>query len=80
MSTAKKTIFHTVNNRMYLPLYSPFSLAIFLYEIRLAIDAINVPKPPRFVPTISPAILSVNPDKSNAAGTLLMTWLAIIAV
>ncbi len=36
-------------------------------------DAIRVPRPPRFVPMISAAVSSVNPDRSRAAGTLLVT-------
>lgn len=35
-------------------------------------DAIKVPRPPKFVPMISPEKSSVNPDSSSAAGTLLM--------
>ena len=42
-------------------------------------EAINVPRPPRFVPTISAVHLSVNPDKRRAAGTLLIIWLLKIA-
>ena len=41
-------------------------------EIRLAMDAISVPRPPRFVPIISALILSEKPDSSSAAGTLLI--------
>ena len=38
-------------------------------------EAISVPRPPRFVPTMSSGYLSVKPDRSSAAGTLLMIWL-----
>ena len=50
-----------------------FFCTMNLYEIRLAIDAINVPKPPMLVPTINAGKLSVKFDKSSAAGTLLTT-------
>ena len=56
-------------------IYPPFSFGrVFtknLYDIRLAIDAIRVPKPPIFTPINKPFQLSVNPDKSSAEGTLL---------
>ena len=42
-------------------------------------EAISVPSPPRFVPTIRALILPVNPDNNIAAGTLLITWLAATA-
>lgn len=57
-----------------------FSLAIYLKLIRLAIDAIIVPRPPIFIPIISLEILSVNCNKSIAAGTLLIIWLATTEV
>ena len=40
--------------------------------IRLAILAMSVPSPPRFVPMIRDLPSSVNADKSIAAGTLLI--------
>lgn len=42
-------------------------------------EAISVPSPPRLVPIMRAAHLFVNPDKSSAAGTLLITWLLRIA-
>lgn len=40
--------------------------------MRLAIEAISVPRPPIFVPIISWGALFVNFEKSTAAGTLLI--------
>ena len=38
-------------------------------------EAMRVPRPPRFTPVSSAAKSSVKPDSRSAAGTLLMTWL-----
>ena len=38
-------------------------------------EAIRVPRPPTFTPTISSRRSLLYPDRSMAAGTLLMTWL-----
>ena len=43
-------------------------------------EAIRVPSPPRLVPTIRASHSEVKPERSKAAGTLLMTWLAHTAV
>ena len=75
-STARNSTFANVKYARYLPLAPLSCLATYLNEIRLAMDAIRVPSPPRLVPTIRSVYLSVNPDSSTAAGTLLMTWLA----
>ena len=45
-------------------------------DIRLARDAMSVPRPPRFTPVRSAGAFSVNPARRIAAGTLLITWLA----
>ena len=73
INATRKIILATVKNRRYFPLDTFFFCAMNLYEIRLAIDAINVPKPPILVPTINAGKLSVKFDKSSAAGTLLTT-------
>ena len=44
--------------------------------MRLAREAMRVPRPPTFVPTSRPFQSSVKVERSTAAGTLLMTWLA----
>ena len=62
-----------MNNAKYRPFCNGNSLAISRYEIRLAIEAISVPRPPRFVPMIRERIFSVNPESRIAAGTLLVT-------
>ena len=66
-----------VKTRRYLP-DETFSFAMSLNEIRLAIDAIRVPRPPRFTPMSRLFILSVNPERSMAAGTFEKIWLAAI--
>ena len=45
-------ILEAVNIPKYLPLRFLFSFAIYLKLIRLAMDAIRVPRPPILVPTI----------------------------
>ena len=40
----------------------------------------SVPSPPRFVPMIRSYSFDVNPDSKRAVGTLLMIWLAPIAM
>ena len=45
-------IFEAVNIPKYFPLRFLFSFAIYLKLIRLAMDAISVPRPPILVPTI----------------------------
>ena len=45
-------ILETVNIPKYFPLRFLFSFAIYLKLIRLAMDAIRVPRPPILVPTI----------------------------
>ena len=57
---------------MYLPVSSGFSLENNLYDITLAKDAINVPKPPIFTANNKSDPYSVNPDNKMAAGTLLI--------
>ena len=42
--------------------------------MRLAMLAIRVPRPPRFVPITKALPLSVNAERRSAAGTLLITW------
>ena len=44
--------------------------------MRLARLATGVPRPPTSTPSSSSPALSVKPERSRAAGTLLMTWLA----
>ena len=41
-------------------------------DIRLAMEAIRVPRPPMFVPIISAFSLLVKPERSIAHGTLLI--------
>ena len=65
-------ILEAVNVPKYFPLKFLFSFAIYLKLIRLAMDAIRVPRPPILVPTIKARQLSVKPDKRSAAGTLLI--------
>ena len=72
----KKTIFTKENVSMYLPILT-FSFAINLNEIRLAIDAIKVPSPPRFTPISKSLAFSVNFERRIAAGTFENTWLEI---
>ena len=48
----KNAKFAIVKDRKYLPRSVAFSFAIYLKLIRLAMDAISVPRPPRFVPMI----------------------------
>ena len=43
-------------------------------EIRLAIEAIGVPRPPMFVPRIRPWPSEEKPESISAAGTLLRAW------
>ncbi len=45
-------ILEAVNIPKYFPLRLLFSFAIYLKLIRLAMDAIRVPRPPILVPTI----------------------------
>ena len=54
-----------------------YSRITILYEIRLAMDAISVPRPPKLQPMIRLCHCDVNPERSRAAGTLLMIWLVI---
>ena len=68
-------MFKSVNVIRYFPLQLLSCAATYLYEIRLAIDAINVPSPPKFVPVKSKSNLSVKPESKIAAGTLLIIWL-----
>ena len=42
-------------------------------------DAMSVPRPPRFVPTMSAAKFDVKPESRMAAGTFDSTWLAMTA-
>ena len=46
------TMFETVNIPKYFPLRFLFPFAIYLKLIRLAMDAIRVPRSPILVPTI----------------------------
>ena len=39
-------------------------------------EAMRVPRPPRFTPMSRGRASSVKPERSRAAGTLLITWLA----
>ena len=39
-------------------------------------EAISVPRPPRFVPITRETASSVKPESSSAAGTFESTWLA----
>ena len=52
-----------------------FSFCKNLKEIKLAIDAIKVPKPPIFTPIRSSLPLLVKPDNKILAGTLEKIWL-----
>ena len=79
-SRIRKTIFAMVNTIKYLPRSVVFSLAIYLKLIKLAMEAINVPSPPIFVPIMSAEQFFVNPDKRMAVGTLLIIWLERVAV
>ena len=64
----------------------PLSLLSFeneawnLYVMRLAMLAMRVPRPPRFVPIMRASPLLVKADRSRAAGTLLITCDEAIAV
>lgn len=73
--TARNTRFDIVKIARYFPQLLPVP-ATYLKLMRLAMEAISVPRPPMLVPTINPCILSVNPDRRIAAGTLLIIWLA----
>ena len=73
----RKTIFTAVNTAIYFT-EEIFSFATSLNEIRLAIEAIRVPKPPRFTPMSRLFILSVKPERRMAAGTFEKIWLAAI--
>lgn len=50
------------------------------HVMRLARDAIGVPRPPMLTPTSNGFQVSVKVDSSTAAGTLLMIWLVPMAV
>lgn len=59
--------------------YLPFLVLVFainLNEIKLAIEAIRVPRPPILTPINKSLALFENPDKSIAVGTLENAWLA----
>ena len=64
----RKIIFIIVKVSMYFSVLF-FSLATNLKEIRLAIDAISVPRPPRLTPINKFFAFSVNFDSRIAAGT-----------
>ncbi len=57
----KNTIFTAVKMSIYLPELM-LSFAMSLNEIRLAIDAISVPNPPRFTPTSRAVAFCVKPE------------------
>ena len=61
-------MFTTVKTNMYLPVLI-FSFAINLKDIRLAIEAINVPSPPRLTPISKSCALLVNFESRIVAGT-----------
>ena len=50
-------------------------MATALYEMRLAIEAIRVPSPPKLTPISISCHSEVNPESNSAAGTLLIIWL-----
>ena len=76
VSTARNATFHSVKTQKKVPFRPGYSPAKNLKEIRLARDAISVPRPPRFTPVRRGAKSAVNPASRMAAGTLLMIWLA----
>ena len=51
-STTKDETFKTVKTTKYLTLNSSNSRTRILYDIKFAMDAISVPKPPKLIPTI----------------------------
>ena len=80
MRNKRKIKLNTVNIFKYCDFLSGINSAANLYDIRLAIDAIRVPRPPILTPIRSSNHLSVNPESSKADGTLLIIWLEITAV
>ena len=77
-NTIRNITLYTVNVTKYFPFPSGTSLTYCLYDIRLAIEAISVPRPPILTPSARFFILCVNPDSRSAAGTLLIHWLVMI--
>ena len=61
------------NMRMYLPDLAPSAFRYIWKEIRLAREAMRVPKPPISAPRSILAPFSVKPDSITVAGTLLIT-------
>lgn len=57
---------------MYFFVSAFFVLTYCLNEIRLAMEAMSVPRPPTLVPMISFEMSEVKPEHNIAAGTLLM--------
>jgi hypothetical protein len=69
----RKTKFHTVNRRRYLPLCASSLRPYILKEINEARDAIKVPNPPMSVPNTMAVPFAVKWDRRIAAGTLEIT-------
>ena len=70
----RKIMLYKVNVEIYFATFI-FSFATNLNEMRLAIDAIRVPRPPRFTPIRSAEAFFVKPERSIAAGTFEKIWL-----
>ena len=75
ISAASIIMFAAVKYSMYCARTDLLSRLTSLNVIRLAMEAMSVPSPPRFTPMISGLKLSVNPESRSAAGTLLISWL-----
>ena len=71
---AKNIRLTRVKSNIYFCIFT-FCFWTSLNEIRLAIEAISVPKPPRFTPIRSAFALSVKAESNIAAGTLESIWL-----
>ena len=71
----RKIRFQTVKTFRKAPFFSGYARVYDWKEIKLARDAMRVPRPPRFTAVSRAGKLSVNPDSRIAAGTLLITWL-----
>ena len=72
---ARPSTFPTVNTARNRPGRAPGQRRYALRVMRLAREAMGVPRPPMSTPISSSRQLSVKPESSTAAGTLLMIWL-----
>ena len=71
-NTIKNKRLYIVKYNIYFPRSLEYSFETYLKDIKLAMDAINVPRPPKFVPIINFSYCSVKPESNKAAGTLLI--------